>query len=36
MPGEPGDPAENLHRLDIQVRPLRSPGNDQVIHFIVQ
>jgi len=36
VPGEPGDPAEHLHRLDIQVRPLRSPRGDQIIHLVAQ
>jgi hypothetical protein len=36
VPGEPGDPAEHLHRLDIQVGPLRSPRGDQVVHLVAQ
>jgi len=36
VPGQPGDPAEYLHRLDIQVRPLSSPGGHQVIYLVAQ
>ena len=36
VPGQPGDPAEHLHRLDIQVGPLRSPRGDQVVYLVPQ
>jgi ABC transport system ATP-binding/permease protein len=36
MPGQPRDPAEYLHRLHVQIRPLRSPGVDELIHLVPQ
>ena len=36
VPGQPGDPAEHLHRLHIQVGSLRSPRGDQVVHLVPQ
>ena len=36
VPGEPGDPAEHLHRLDVEVGPLRPPRGHQVIHLVPQ
>jgi len=36
VPGQPGDPAEHLHRLHVQVGPLRSPRGDQVVHLVPQ
>jgi hypothetical protein len=36
MPGQPGDPAEYLHRLDVQVGPLGSPRFDQVVHLVAE
>jgi hypothetical protein len=36
VPGEPGDPAQHLHRLDVQVGPLRPPRGDQVVHLVAQ
>ncbi len=36
VPGEPGDPAEHLQRLRVQVRPLGPPGGNEVIHLVVQ
>jgi hypothetical protein len=36
VPGQPGDPAEHLHRLYVEVRPLCSPRGDQVIHLVPQ
>ena len=36
MPGEPGDPAEHLQRLHVQVRPLRPPRGDQVIYLVAE
>ena len=36
VPGQPGDPAEHLHRLDVQVGPLRSPRGDQVVYLVAQ
>jgi len=36
VPGQPRDPAEHLHRLHVQVGPLRSPRGDQVVHLVPQ
>jgi ATP-binding cassette subfamily F protein uup len=36
VPGQPGDPAEHLERLDVQVRSLRSPGIDEFVHLVPQ
>ena len=36
VPGQPGDPAEYLHGLDVQVRSLGPPGDHQVIHLVAQ
>ena len=36
VPGQPGDPAEHLHRLHVQVGPLRPPRGDQVVHLVPQ
>jgi hypothetical protein len=36
VPCQPGHPAQHLQRLDIQVRPLRLPGRDQVVHLVAQ
>jgi hypothetical protein len=36
VPGQPGDPAEYLHRLDVEVRTLRPPRGDQVIHLVAE
>ena len=36
VPGQPGDPAEHLHRLHVQVGPLRSPRGDQLVHLVPQ
>lgn len=36
MPGQPGDPAEDLHRLDVEVRTLRPPRGDQVVYLVPQ
>jgi hypothetical protein len=29
-------PAEHLQWLDVEVRPLRLPGGDQVVHLVAQ
>jgi hypothetical protein len=34
VPGQPRDPAEHLHRLHVQVGPLRSPRGDQIVNLI--
>jgi hypothetical protein len=36
VPGQPGDPAEDLHRFDVEVRTLRPPRGDQVIDLVAQ
>jgi len=36
VPRQPGDPAEHLHRLHVQVGPLSSPRGDQVVHLVPQ
>jgi energy-coupling factor transporter ATP-binding protein EcfA2 len=36
VPGQPGDPAEHLHRLDVQIGPLGPPRGDQVVHFVAE
>ena len=36
VPGQPGDPAEDLHRLDVEVRTLRPPCGDQVVYLVTQ
>jgi hypothetical protein len=36
VPGQPGDPAEHLHRLHVQIGPLRLPRGDQVVHLVSQ
>jgi hypothetical protein len=36
VPGQPGDPAQHLQRLDIEIRPLGPPGGHQVIHLVTQ
>ena len=32
---EPGDPAEHLQRLDVEVRAFRAPGLDEPVDFIL-
>ena len=34
VPREPGDAAEHLQRLDVQIGPFRVPGGDEIIHLI--
>jgi hypothetical protein len=36
VPGQPGDPAEHLHRLHVEVWPLRPPRGDQLIDLVPQ
>jgi hypothetical protein len=36
VPGEPGDPAEHLHRLDVEVRTLGLPRGHQLIYLVPQ
>ena len=36
VPGQPGDPAEHLHRLDVQVGTLRPPRRHQIVHLVQQ
>jgi hypothetical protein len=36
VPGQPGDPAEHLHRLHVEVGPLRPPRGDQLIDLVPQ
>ncbi len=36
VPGQPGDPAEHLERLHVQVGPLGPPGGDQVVHLVAR
>jgi hypothetical protein len=36
VPGKPGDPAQHLERLDIEIGPLAPPGGDQVIDLVTQ
>ncbi len=36
VPGEPGDPAEDLHRLDVEVGTLGLPRGHQVVHLVPQ
>jgi trans-aconitate 2-methyltransferase len=34
VPGQPGDPAEHLQWLHVQVGPLGPPGSDQIVHLV--
>ena len=36
VPGEPGDPAEHLQRLDVQIGPLRPPRGHQFVDLVPQ
>ena len=36
VPGQPGDPAEHLQRLDVEVRPLSTPLRDEVVNLITR
>ena len=36
VPGQPGDPAEDLHRLDVEVGTLGPPRGHQVVHLVPQ
>jgi serine/threonine-protein kinase RsbW len=36
MPREPGDAAEHLQRLDVQIRPLRMPGADEIVDLVAE
>ena len=36
VPGEPGDPAQDLQRLNVKVRPLRPPRGHQVVDLVPQ
>jgi hypothetical protein len=36
VPGQPGDPAEHLHRLHVEVGTLRPPRGDQIVHLVPQ
>ena len=36
VPGQPGDPAEHLERLHVQVGPLGPPGGHQVVHLVAR
>jgi hypothetical protein len=35
VPGEPGDPAEDVQRLDVEIRTLHAPGRDQPVYFVL-
>ena len=34
VPGQPGDPAEDLQRRDVEVGPLALPGRDQAVDLV--
>src|SRR6202008_4130506 len=34
VPGQPGHPAEHLHRLDVQVRTLPTPRVDEIVELV--
>jgi hypothetical protein len=34
VPGEPGDPAQHLHRRHVEIGTLGPPRRDQIVHFV--
>jgi hypothetical protein len=34
VPGEPGNPAQHLERLHIEIRSQGPPGLDEIVHLV--